>query len=210
MIARLEGTLLRDSGQVVVDCGGVGYEVTCSAYTVAQLPAHGERVALRIYTQGRETEIALYGFADQAERALFDLLTTVKNVGPSAAIAIASGASPRDIAGLIAREDVAGLTRIKGIGKKTAEMLVVELRDKTEMLLMSWTAAGELRPAAVPIGAPRAQRLSRHPMLDEVQAALVNMGWRPVEAEAAIGELAVPADATLEALLRQALRGMPR
>jgi len=210
MIARLEGTLLRDGGQVVVDCGGVGYEVTCSAYTFAALPAHGERVVLRIYTQVRETDIALFGFMDQAERALFDLLITVKNVGPSTAIAILSGASPRDIAGLIAREDVAGLTRIKGIGKKTAELLVVELREKTEQLLMAWTAAGELRPAALPAGAPRAARSSRHPMLDEVMTALVGMGWRPVEAEGVLGELEVPADATLEALLRQALRSMPR
>jgi len=210
VIARLEGTLLRDAGQVVVDCNGVGYEVTCSAYTFAQLPPHGERVALRIYTQVRETEIALYGFADQAERALFDLLITVKNVGPSTAIAILSGASPRDIAGLIAREDVAGLTRIKGIGKKTAELLVVELRDKTEQLLMSWSAAGELRPAAIPAGAPRTVKSMRHPMLDEVMSALVGMGWRPVEAEACVGELAIEPEATLEALLRQALRSMPR
>jgi holliday junction DNA helicase RuvA len=209
VIARLEGTLLRDGGQVVIDCNGVGYDVTCSAYTFAQLPPHGERVALRIYTQVRETEIALYGFADQAERALFDLLITVKNVGPSTAIAILSGASPRDIAGLIAREDVAGLTRIKGIGKKTAELLVVELREKTEQLLMSWSASGELRPAAVPIGAPRVKS-TRHPMLDEVMSALVGMGWRLVEAEACVGELAVEPDATLEGLLRQALRSMPR
>ncbi|MCW5803130.1 MAG: Holliday junction branch migration protein RuvA [Deltaproteobacteria bacterium] len=211
MIARLEGTLLRDGEHVVVDCGGVGYEVKCSAHTLAALPAHGERVTLRVFTQVRETEIALFGFADAAERALFDLLITVKNVGPSTAIAILSGATPRDIAALIAREDVPGLTRIKGIGKKTAELLVVELRERTEMLLLSWNAAGEVRAAASPGGVPRRGGPSaRHPLLVEVAQALVHMGWRPAEADAAVGDLAVGEDATLESLLRQALRSMPR
>lgn len=214
MIARLEGTLLRDGEQVIVDCRGVGYEVTCSAYTLAALPAHGEPVTLRIYTQMRETAIALYGFADHTERALFDLLITVKNVGPSTAIAILSGASPRDIAGLVARQDVAGLTRIKGIGKKTAEMLVVELHEKCELMLMTWGADGSLKPAAIPAGAKRTPSSSgmRHPLLDEVAAALVGMGWRPIEADGAVKDLVVdPADPPpVEALLRQALRSMPR
>ncbi|MGN6105257.1 MAG: Holliday junction branch migration protein RuvA, partial [Kofleriaceae bacterium] len=142
MIARLEGTLLREDQQVIVDCQGVGYEVRCSAYTLAALPPSGERVALRVFTQVRETEIALYGFFEHQERGLFDLLITVKNVGPSTAIAILSGAAPRDIAGLIAREDVPGLVRLKGVGKKTAELLVVELREKCELLLLSWNASG--------------------------------------------------------------------
>jgi len=212
MIARLEGTLLRDGEQVMVDCGGVGYEVTCSAFTLAALPAHGERVVLRVFTQVRETEIALFGFYDQSERALFDLLITVKNVGPSTAIAILSGSSPRDIATLIAREDVPGLTRIKGIGKKTAELLVVELREKCEMLVLTWNAEGGTRPVAIPAGAARAKAGAhfRHPLLGEVMGALVSMGWRPAEAEQAVGDLAVGDGATLESLLRQALRSMPR
>jgi len=214
MIARLEGTLVREDERVVVDCGGVGYEVTCSAYTLAALPASGERVALRVFTQVRETEIALFGFIDHEERALFDRLITVKNVGPSTAITILSGANPRDIAALIAREDVAGLTRIKGIGKKTAELLVVELHEKCELLLLSWNADGGVRPVAVAAGAVRAKpavvRHHRHPMLGEVMSALVTMGWRPAEAEQAIADLAVNDDASIETLLRQALRSMPR
>jgi holliday junction DNA helicase RuvA len=210
MIARLEGTLLREGEQVIVDCGGVGYEVACSAYTLAALPAHGERVTLRVYTQMRETAIALFGFADVAERALFDLLITVKNVGPSTAIAMLSGAAPRDIAGLIARQDVAGLNRIKGIGKKTAELLVVELHEKCELLLLTWSAEGHVRPAALPAGAKKSGSL-RHPMLDEVSAALVGMGWRPAEADAAVKELDVTQPGvTIESLLVQALRSMPR
>ncbi len=209
MIARLEGILLRENDQVVVDCNGVGYEVTCSAYTLGSLPKHGERVVLRIYTQVRETEIALYGFVDPQERGLFDLLITVKNVGPSTAIAILSGSSPRDIAALIARQDVAGLTRIKGIGKKTAELLVVELREKCEGLVLSWTADGNLRTVAMHAGTIKAKPPG-HPVLGEVISALVSMGWRPVEAEQACSELEIPEGATIETLLRQALRSMPR
>jgi len=215
VIARLEGTLLRDDEHVVIDCGGVGYEVTCSAYTLAALPASGERVVLRVFTQVRETEIALFGFGDPQERALFDLLITVKNVGPTTAIAILSGSTPRDIASLIAREDVAGLTRIKGIGKKTAELLVVELRDKCELLLLSWNAEGGVRPVGLPAGAAGAARLRtgpalRNPLLAEVMTALVTMGWRPAEAEQAVSDLEVGDSASLESLLRQALRNMPR
>ena len=202
---------MRDDDHVIVDCGGVGYEVTCSAFTLAALPASGERVTLRVFTQVRETEIALFGFIDQQERALFDLLITVKNVGPSTAIGILSGSSPRDIAQLIAREDVAGLTRIKGIGKKTAELLVVELHDKCQVLLLSWNAEGGVRPVAIPAGAARGRAGGpRNPMLGEVMSALITMGWRPAEAEQAVSDLEVGDNASLESLLRQALRNMPR
>jgi Holliday junction DNA helicase RuvA len=217
VIARLEGRLVRDGEHVVIDCGGVGYGVTCSAYTLAALPPSGDSVALRVFTQVRETEIALFGFIDQQERALFDLLITVKNVGPSTAIAILSGSTPRDIANLIAREDVAGLTRIKGIGKKTAELLVVELRDKCEVLLLSWNATddGGVRPVGLPTLAagaarPRTGPALRNPLLAEVMTALVTMGWRPAEAEQAVSDLQVGDSASLESLLRQALRNMPR
>ena len=130
MIARLEGVLIeRTPPRVIVDCGGIGYDVVCSGYTMAGLPADGERVTLRVFTHAQENKVSLFGFIDAQERALFDLLITVKNVGPSTAIAILSGSTPRDIAALIAREDVAGLTRIKGVGKKTAELLCVELHE---------------------------------------------------------------------------------
>lgn len=208
MIARLEGMLVERVGtHVVIDCRGVGYEVVCSAYTLAALPALGERVTLRIFTQAQENKISLFGFIDAAERSLFDLLITVKNVGPSTASAILSGgAAPRDIAELIARQDLAGLNRIKGVGKKTAELLIVELREKCELLLLSWSAEGGARPAAISAGTTRSQ----DPLRAEVIAALVGMGWRASEAEQALAEVpAAPTD-TLEGLLRQALRSMPR
>lgn len=211
MISRLEGVLVRDGEHVIVDCNGVGYEVTCSAYTLAALPAHGERVVLKVYTQLRENALALFGFMDAHERDLFDQLITVKNVGPSTAIAILSGAGPRDIAALIAREDVPGLTKIKGIGKKTAELLVVELREKCELMVLSWNAGG-IKPVASHAGTIRTSKITRHPLLGEVMAALVGMGWKPAEAEAVVSELPVPEEdgVSIEALLRQALRGMPR
>lgn len=209
MIGQLRGTLaVRLTGShVIVDCGGVGYEVACSGYTLAALPEVGEPVTLRVFTHAQENKIALYGFFTTAERELFDYLITVKNVGPSTAMAILSGgAEPRAIAELIAKEDTAGLTKIKGVGKKTAELLVVELREKCELLLLSWNAAGGPRPVAAVAGARR----GRHPMLDEVAAALVGLGWKPLEADAAVGELAVGPGITLEMLVRAALRNMPR
>ena len=210
MIARLEGTLIeREPPEVVIDCHGVGYEVTCSTYTLAKLPADGERVALRVFTHATENRVALFGFIDAQERTIFDQLIKAKNVGPTTAIAILSGSSPRELVALIAREDVAALTKIKGVGKKTAEMLVVELKDKAAELQLLWDASGALRPVGS-ISSSAAPRRNRHPMVDEVLGALVGMGWRPQEAEAAIGDLAVPQNATIEQLLRDALRSMPR
>src|SRR5262249_62161927 len=136
----------------VVDCGGVGYEVKVSAMTLAALPEVGAEVGLRVFTHAQENRIALYGFATAEERQLFDLLITVKNVGPATAIGILSGAAaPQALARLVAAGDLAGLTRIKGVGKKTADLIVVVLREKCEWLLATWGAAGA--PALPP---PRA------------------------------------------------------
>lgn len=207
MIGRLRGVIVdRHDSQVVIECGGVGYEVTCSGYTRGALPPDGVEVTLRIFTHAQENKIALYGFYTADERDLFDHLITVKNVGPASAMAILSGGhDPRTIATLIARQDTAGLVKLKGVGKKTAELLVVELHEKCELLLLTWNADGTPRPAVAP-----AARRARHPMLDEVAAALAGMGWKPAEADAAVADLAIEPGITLEALLRTALRNMPR
>lgn len=211
MIARLDGVLIeRDPPQIVVDCGGVGYEVTCSSYTLGSLPADGERVVLRVFTHATENKLSLFGFIDAQEREMFDQLIKVKNVGPSTAIAILSGSSPKELVALIAREDVAALTRIKGVGKKTAELLVVELKDRCAELQLAWDASGGLRPVGSISPSASLKKAKRPPMVDEVMSALVGMGWRPQEAEAAIGDLVVPPNATIEQLLRDALRSMPR
>ncbi|WP_428261584.1 Holliday junction branch migration protein RuvA [Haliangium sp.] len=209
MIGRLSGTLAeQDDTTVIVDCGGVGYLVTVSVYTLMSLPPAGEPVTLRVFTQAQENKIALFGFASALERDLFDLLITVKKVGPSSAMGILSaGPTPAEIAAMIAREDTAQLTRLRGVGKKTAEMLVVELREKCELLLATWEASGQPRPVAAAGAGPGRGRPA---VLDEVAQALAQLGWRSAEAERVVGELEVGEGATLESLLRQALRSMPR
>jgi Holliday junction DNA helicase RuvA len=209
VIGRLRGILVEQEGSVVlVDCGGVGYEVTISAYTTASLPPVGELCTLRIYTQVLENRIALYGFGSALERELFDLLITVKKVGPASAMGILSaGPGPEQVAGMIARGEITQLTRLRGVGKKTAEMLVVELREKCELLLASWSAAGQPRPAVVPRAASQPGRPA---VLEEVAQALLQLGWRPAAVDKVVSELEVGDGATLESLLRQALRSMPR
>ena len=209
MIGRLRGTLIERRGAVViVDCNGVGYEVTVSGYTLASLPQDDETVTLHVFTHALESKVTLYGFHSFPERELFYLLITVKNVGPSSAIGMLSGgAGPKDIAQMIAAEQVKGLTKIKGVGKKTGDMLVVELREKCEVLLATWGASGELDVGFTPATIAPSKRA---PVLEDVASALVGMGWRPAEADKVVAELVVDDHATIESLLRDALRAMPR
>ena len=214
MIALLRGTLFdRENGAVIIDCNGVGYQVWVSACTANALPPRGEPVTLKIFTHASENKIALFGFASAEERSLFDLLITVKNVGPASAIKILSaGASPHDIAQMIASEKTASLKSIKGVGKKTAEMLVVELREKCEALLVSWGAGGTI-VAPVPDRAgsePRMLRTDLDPLQADVLSALVQLGWRQAEAEKALSAIELGAEITLESALRRALAVMPR
>lgn len=213
MIARLRGTLVdRGADRVIVECAGVGYEAAVSLATLTALPEPGAEVTLLVHTHALENKIALYGFATPVERALFDRLITVKNVGPATAMEILSGAaSPADLARVIAAGDLAALTRIRGVGKKRAELLVVELREKCELLLASWGAAGAVLPAgAGPAASARRGQAMRAPVLDDVASALVHMGWRQVEADKAVARLETPVGTTVEALLVEALRAMPR
>jgi Holliday junction DNA helicase RuvA len=216
MIARLRGVLIeRGPDFVVVECGGVGYEVTVSLTTLSELPEPGAEVTLRVFTHAQENKIALYGFAGMPERELFDRLITVKNVGPATAIAILSGVtSPIELTRTIAAGDVPALTRIKGVGKKTADLLVVELREKCEWMLANWNAAGVVgmvvpseRGGQVAIAGKRSTRPA---VLDDVASALVGLGWRSVEVDKVIARLDVAPGASVESLLRDALRAMPR
>lgn len=212
MIGHLRGRLLERSGStILVDCGGVGYEVVLSAHSLAELGAAGESapVALRVYTHYQQNGITLYGFTGAPERQLFDLLITVKNVGPASAVKIlSSGPGPADLARLIAAGQTSALNALRGVGKKTAELLVVELRDRCEELLLSWGQASG--PGAAGRAAAPGPAQVPAPLVDDVASALGQLGWRPTEVDKAVAALAPSPDATFEGLLRQALRSMPR
>jgi Holliday junction DNA helicase RuvA len=215
MIGHLRGTLLERSGSaVIVDCGGVGYEVVLSGHSLGQIGPAGEPVSLRVFTHAQENRIALYGFASAEERELFDLLITVKNVGPASAIKILSaGAGPADIARLIVAGQTSALQALRGVGKKTADLLVVELREACEELLRGWGHAGGATAAASAGNGGTARRVvpavrGGTPLLDDVASALLQLGWRPAEVEKAMAGLTPEPDASLEDVLRQALRHM--
>src|SRR5215467_12008550 len=172
MIAHLRGKLLaKHPNQAVVETAGVGYDVTISVPTFSLLPAVGTEVALHIHTHVREDAIALYGFLRPAEKVLFEKLITVSGIGPKLAITILSGMAADEMAGAIRGNDVARLTRIPGIGKKTAERMVLELRDK----LPEGTLAAVT--AVAPISA----------IEQDVLSALVNLGYQRAAAEKALG-----------------------
>jgi len=188
MIAQLRGRLLaKHPNQAIVETGGVGYDVTISVPTFSGLPAAGIEVTLHIHTHVREDQIALYGFLRPAEKQLFEKLITVSGIGPKLAITILSGMAADEMVGAIRGNDVARLTRIPGIGKKTAERLVLELRDK-----LPAAATGEL-PAAPPMSAAE----------EDVLSALMNLGYQRAVAEKALST--VTKNGSFEAMFRDAL-----
>ena len=171
MIAHLRGKLLtKHPNQIVVETCGVGYEVNISVPTFSELPANGSEVALHIHTHVREDVIALYGFLRPAEKQLFEKLMTVSGIGAKLAITILSGMAADEMAAAIRGNDVARLTRIPGIGKKTAERMVLELRDKLP------ASAGAASPVVPPISA----------IEEDVLSALVNLGYQRAAAEKAL------------------------
>jgi Holliday junction DNA helicase RuvA len=204
VIARLRGDLLEaDGDHVVVECAGVGYRAAVSAYTAASLPEPVAAVDLRVHTHFSQDKFSLVAFATRQEEDLFHRLITVEKVGPGAALIMLGGGSPHGIARLIAAGDEAGLSTIKGVGKKTAEKVVFKLREPCELLLAGWAAAG--------LGDGIEIRRARRPaILEEVASALVGLGYRQAAADKAIAELVVADGATVEVLLRDALQAMPR
>jgi len=183
MIAKLRG-LVDATGEdwAVIDVGGVGYLVFCSGRTLGRLPRAGEATQLLIETQVREDHIHLYGFFEPSERDWFRLLLTVQGVGNKVALAILSILSPEDISRAISAGDKAMLSRASGVGPKLAVRLVTELKDKASAIALSSFAAGAT-PAA--LGAP----LEAGPLEDAI-SALVNLGYRRVEAHAAVLKVA--------------------
>lgn len=205
MIARLRGTLIeRGADFVVVECGGVGYRAHASATTLFALPNVGDPVTLRVHTHFAQEKFSLYAFGTSEEQALFHQLITVEKVGPGAALIILGGGSPQVIARMIAAGDEGGLSTIKGIGKKTAEKIVFKLQEPCELLLATWGAGG------VSEGVPARGPIARPPILNEVAGALVSLGYKQAIADKAVSELPITEEATVESLLRDALKSMPR
>jgi holliday junction DNA helicase RuvA len=195
MIAHLRGRLLaKHPNQAVVETGGVGYDVTITIPTFSDLPGVGSEVALHIHTHVREDQIALYGFLRPAEKKLFERLITVSGIGPKLAITILSGMPADEMVGAIRGNDIARLTRIPGIGKKTAERMVLELRDKL-------TPPGAELPTAPAMTA----------IEEDVLSALVNLGYQRPAAERALASLAKNGkEGTFEAMFRNTLAALAK
>jgi len=191
MIAHLRGTLMaKHPNQAVLEAGGVGYDVTISVPTFSGLPSLGSSVALHIYTHVREDVFALYGFLHPDEKQLFERLMTVNGIGPKLAITILSGMPADEMVKAIRGNDVARLTRIPGIGKKTAERMVLELRDK-----LAFAGAGDL--TVIP---------SLTAMEEDVLSALLNLGYQRANAEKAVTAVSKNGKGeTFESIFREAL-----
>jgi Holliday junction DNA helicase RuvA len=189
MIAHLRGTLLATSpGRVVVDCSGVGYDVTVSMNTFTSLPETGSEVSLFIYTNVREDQIALFGFHLAEEKALFEKLLSVSGIGPKLAVNILGGMNTRDLVAIIRGGDANKLTRMPGVGKKTAERMVLELKDK-------------LADFGVAPATPR----PKHLLEDDVLSALINLGYQQAPSEQALERIGPAEERTFEQLFRAAL-----
>ena len=197
MIARLSGSLSEKSpGRIVVDVQGVGYDVQVPLSTFYVLGEPGAAIALRVHTHVREDVIALYGFATALEQDLFERLIAVSGIGPKLALAVLSGMEPPDLVRAIKAQDVARLTSIPGVGKKTAERIGLELKDRLPQSLQA--AADAIKPAA-----PEDQ------LRTDVLSALLNLGYqRPVAEKAIEKEMKASPDARFEDALRAVLRGL--
>jgi Holliday junction DNA helicase RuvA len=192
MIAHLRGRLFsKQPQQAIVEAAGVGYDVAISVSTYTSLPVEGAEVSLHIHTQVREDTLALYGFLDRNDKRIFERLITVSGVGPKLAITIQSGLPADRLVAALRAQDHATLTRIPGVGKKLAERLVVELKDKLEDLAAAAPAIAAAGPAA-----------------EDVLSALVNLGYQRPSAQKAI-EAAIAKDKSLgdhfDVLFRAAL-----
>ena len=195
MIASLRGILTESNpGVCVIECDGVGYLVQVSAHTAQSLPPAGRETFLRTRQVVREDSVQLFGFADAEELKLFDLLIGVSGIGPKLALAVLSGLRPAALARAIREEQVAALVGLPGIGRKTAERLIVELRDKLE------TLPGPVRETGV---LPRSERY------DDAVAALQRLGYTSVQSQEAVRQAAASGnDLSTEDLVKRSLASL--
>jgi holliday junction DNA helicase RuvA len=197
MIAHLTGALLTKTPQsIIIDVGGVGYEAMVPLSTFYALPEKNERVGLLIYTHVRDDALTLFGFSTRLEKDLFLMLISVSGIGPKLAVNILSGIGPQDLLGAIANGDALRLQAIPGVGKKTAERMALELKDRASKAL------GDRDLPQVP--APRGEERR---IMDDALSALVNLGYSAKSAKMAVDKArARVVEATLEGLIREALR----
>jgi Holliday junction DNA helicase RuvA len=193
MIAHLRGKLIaRHPNQAIVETAGVGYDITISVPTFSELPPAGGEVSLHIHTHVREDQIALYGFLRFEEKQLFEKLITVSGIGPKLAITILSGMPAEDMVNAIRGNDIARLTKIPGIGRKTAERMVLELRDKLP-----------------PVGTDQVHVVpSPSAVQEDVLSALVNLGYQRAAAEKAL--TSIEQNGAFDAMFRAALTVMAK
>jgi Holliday junction DNA helicase RuvA len=199
MIAHLRGALqLKSPKYLIIDVNGVGYEVTVPLTTFYELPALGSTVSLHVHTHVRENALQLYGFRASHEKDLFIRLMGVNGIGPRLAVNILSGISAQDLVASVRRGDVARLTIIPGVGRKIAERIVIELKDK----LTALDVTGEMDvPASTEISVA---------ILDDALSALLNLGYKRAVAQRAIEQASklLQRDITLEGLLQESLRAL--
>jgi len=194
MIAHLKGQLTYKSPEyTIVDVSGVGYQVFTPLSTYYALPDPGQTVSLRVHTRVREDELKLFGFLTEEEQTIFKKLITINKVGPKLALGILSGMSPADLISTIMNNDAARLSTIPGVGKKTAERLTLELKDKLADLALEM----EHHPEAAP----------KQGFYDDALSALVNLGYKKPEAEKALKTIYNQngKDASLEDLIKESL-----
>lgn len=195
MIAHIRGRLIaRRPNQAVVEAGGVGYDLTISVPTFSGLPPTGSEVALHVHTHVREDAIALFGFLRLEEKQLFEKLIGVSGIGPKLAITVLSGMAAEGLVAAIRGNDLGQLTRVPGIGRKTAERMVLELRDKLEGF-----------------GAAPARAAAASPVEEDVLSALLNLGYARPQAERAVTAAAKNGGAAnFDALFRNALGALSK
>jgi len=193
MIGRLRGILIsKQPPSLLVEVGGVGYEIEAPMSTIYDLPGLGKEVVLLVHHAVKEDSITLYGFLHESERTLFRNLLKVSGIGAKIALAVLSGVSTDHFARLVQAGDVVALTKIPGIGKKTAERIVVELRDRLDG--MSGIPGATLRATGAPLDAA-----------GEATVALQQLGYKPVEVSRLVQKVAADGD-DAEAIIRKALR----
>jgi Holliday junction DNA helicase RuvA len=193
MIAHLRGKLIsKHPNQAIVEAGGVGYEVNISIPTFSGLPALGSDVSVFVHTHVREDALALYGFLRAEDKQLFEKLISVSGIGPKLAITILSGMPADAMVSAIKGNNLAALTRIPGIGKKTAERMVLELRDKLD----AFGAAAALPPVS--------------PVEEDVISAMVNLGYQRGAVEKTLAQLGKTSEDSFDALFRKALAALAK